>query len=105
MTFCWYAMGCVADTWNRVMKPRLKRINPSGLSILVAHAEVGDCIEVFPLIKRKGVPASFYAVVTNTHKNHFGRISYHVSPDPRGGQQVMTEELTPLHHRGVKIGK
>lgn len=86
------------------MKPRLKRIPQSGLSIHKQYANEGDCIEVWPLIKRKGIPSSFYAMVTKIHKNHYKRISYHVSPNPRGKQQVMTEELTPKHHEGVIIG-
>jgi hypothetical protein len=81
------------------MKPRLLKIPQRGLSWRRQYANVGDAIEVWPLIKRKGERKSFYAVVAKVHRNQYGRISYVVTGCNR---MAMTEELTPLGYDGVR---
>lgn len=84
------------------MKPRLKLIPKSGLNRLRQYAEIGDAIEVWPLIRRQDRPRSFYVEVINVMRNRYGRISYEIPRYPGHGKRhtVFTEELTPLGHDG-----
>lgn len=85
------------------MKPRLKRIPITGLRCNEKYVEVGDGIEVFPLLRGNGEPRSFYAVVKRVKRNHYGRISYEIYlNDGVKKKLVITEELTPLGYKGCQ---
>lgn len=86
------------------MKPRLKLIQQTGLSWHKQYAEIGDAIEVWPLVRLNDRPRSFYVEVINVVRNRYGRISYETPRYPGFGERnmVFTEELTPLGHKGCK---
>lgn len=78
---------------------KLLRIPKRGLHWTKAYAKKGDLVAIYPLMHGllgfDSVPQKLVGKVQEVRRNHFGRISYRI-----GGKLVMTEELTPLHHKG-----
>lgn len=82
-------------------KPRVKKIPKQGLSYKEQYADDGDLIQYWPLLSRgdyKHDGSSLFGFVHSVHKNKYGRISYNLT----NGRQIMTEELTPLKHKGLR---
>ena len=74
-------------------KPKLRRIPQKGLHWTQQYANVGDQINVYPLLKNE---TPYIATVQKVTRNRLGRVSY------RADQKlVLTEQLTPLLHKGV----
>ncbi len=76
-------------------KPRIKYIPRNGLHWNKQYAKVGDCIAVWPILRK---PDFYMDVVLKVTKNRYGRISYRTTRK----ELVITEELTPLYHDGMK---
>lgn len=76
-------------------KPKIKYIPRKGLRWTKLYATAGDVIWVYPFFGD-----SFAAKVIKPRRNKYGRISYQIE---RVGKRclVMTEELTPLNHKGM----
>jgi len=77
-------------------KQKLRRIPQKGLHWTQQYANVGDQIRVYPLL---GDGTPFVATVGKVVRNKHGRVSYFYYETD--SQLVLTEELTPLLHKGV----
>ena len=76
-------------------KPRINYIPRKGLRWNKQYAKVGDYIAVWPILRK---PDFYMDVVLKVTKNRYGRISYRTTKK----ELVITEELTPLHHGGMR---
>ena len=77
-------------------KPKIKYIPRRGLRWTDCYATSGDIIWCYPFFGD-----GFAAKVIKPYRNKYGRISYKILPIGKK-HTVMTEELTPLHHKGVR---